>query len=226
MPPSRRRRGSASASSPRWRRSSRSEPARLTARDRRVFVEDDEDSGVSFARGGRARREHARRARLPGLLCAAQARRQVQGRWRGAVAVLLVLGLRRRGGRGRRHGPGEADGDLDGPRRRPRAEPAPRRGAGRGLDLHGPGRGPDGGAGLQEGRAQDPVDAGIQEPDHARDAGDPHHPRRDRRPGRPVRRQGSGAGAAPADHPRGGQRRSTMPSACGSTRPRSRRTRW
>ena len=35
--------------------------------------------------------------------------------------------------------------------------------------------------------------------------GDPHHPGRDRRPRGPVRRQGGGAGAAPAGHPRGGQ---------------------
>ena len=39
-----------------------------------------------------------------------------------------------------------------------------------GARLHGPGRGADGGAGLPQGPAQDPVAARLQEPDHARDA--------------------------------------------------------
>ena len=47
-----------------------------------------------------------RHARLPGLVRAAQARRQVQGRRRRPVPVLLVLGLRRRGRRRPRDRPG------------------------------------------------------------------------------------------------------------------------
>src|SRR5262249_17313425 len=41
----------------------------------------------------------------------------------------------------------------------------------------------------------------IQEPDHARDARDPHDPRRDRRSGGTVRRQGGGPGTAVARDP-------------------------
>ena len=87
---------------------------------------------------------------------------------------------------------------VDRPRRRPRAESAAGRGAGRRLGVHGHRRGAHGGAGLPQGPAQAALDAGVQEPDHARDAGDPHHSRGDRRSRGPVRRQGGGAGAAAA----------------------------
>ena len=117
------------------------------------------------------------------------------------------------------------DRGLDRARHRPRAEPAARRGPGRGLDLHGPRRGADGGAGVPQGRAQDPVAARVQEPDHARDAGDPHDPRRDRRSRRarsaPRKR---GRGRSCRSSPRS-PTRSTTRSACGSTRRRSRPTR-
>ena len=94
----------------------------------------------------RARRGDARGARVPRLLRAAEARRQVQGRRCGALAVLLVLGVRRRadGGRGDRHR--RPPRRVDRPRHRAHAEPAPGRGPGRGLDLHGHRRGADGGA--------------------------------------------------------------------------------
>ena len=46
---------------------------------------------------------------------------------------------------------------LDRPRRGPVHQPAARDRPGRGLGLHGPGRGPDGGAGLPQGPAQDPL---------------------------------------------------------------------
>src|SRR4029453_11198315 len=62
------------------------------------------------------------------------------------------------------------------------------------------------GAGLPQGRPQDSLAARVQEPDHARDAGDPHDPRRGRRSGRAVRRQGGGPGAAPAGDPGSGER--------------------
>ena len=86
----------------------------------------------------------------------------------------------RRRGRGRRadrldHG---AE-DLDRARHRPRDQPGARARAGRGQRLHGARRGADGGAGvppaaaeaLERARAQDPVDARVQEPHLARHAG-------------------------------------------------------
>ena len=156
--------------------------------------------------GGRAGREHVGRAGLPRLLRAAQARGQVQGRRRRPLALLLLLGLRGRGGRGSPDRHGHAHRGVDRPRRRPGAEPAAGGGPGRGLDLHGPGRGADGGAGLPQGRPQDPLAARVQEPDDTRDAGDPHDPRGERRSGGPVRRQGGRAGPAAAGDPGGGQR--------------------
>src|SRR5262249_22101162 len=49
--------------------------------------------------------------------------------------------------------------------------------------------------------------ARVQEPDHARDARDPYHPRRDGRSGRTVRREGGRPRSAPADHSRDRERR-------------------
>ena len=131
---------------------------------------------------------------------------QVEGRGRRADADLLVLGRRRRGVGGPRDRPRPRRQGLDRARRRPLAEPAAGDRPGRGLRLHGPGRGADGGAGLPQGPAQDPVDAGLQEPDHARDAARRVDPGRDARPRGPVRRQGVRAGSAPARHPGGGER--------------------
>ena len=98
-------------------------------------------------------------------------------------------------------------------------------GPGRGLGLHGPRRGADGGAGLPQGPAQDPVDARLQEPDDARDAAGGIDPRRDARSRGPVRRQGSAGRGRCCRHPGGGERASTTRSACASTRCRSRRRR-
>ncbi len=176
-------------------------------RERRVFVPDDPERGVSLRRGGRAGRERcaacwpsraptrrpsaraSTRAAASGprpcysySACVVEVDVDARPAWSTSTEVWIA------------HDVG------------PRAEPAARRGPGRGLGLHGPGRGADGGAGLPEGRAQDPVAARVQEPDHARDAGDPHDPRRDRRSRGPVRRQGGRAGAAPAGDPRGRQR--------------------
>src|SRR5262249_40076519 len=53
---------------------------------------------------------------------------------------------------------------------------------------------------------QDPVEAGVQEPDDPRDAGDHAPLGRDASPRRTVRRQGGRAGAAPAGDPGGRQR--------------------
>ncbi len=155
-------------------------PDRLAARDRRVFVADEPDKGMTFAEAVVAWREHARRARLPRLLCSAQARGEIQGRRGGAVALLLLLGVRGRGGGGRGDGRGQAHGDLDRPRYRPLPQSAARGRTGRRLHLHGTGRGPDGRAGVPQGRAQGALHARVQEPDHAGDAGDPHHSRGDR----------------------------------------------
>ena len=176
-------------------------------------------------RGRRARRGDVRRARVPRLVRAAEARGQVQGRRRRPVALLLVLGVRRRGGRRPGHRPGDAHRGVGRARHRARAESAARRGPGRGLDLHGPRRGADGGAGVQEGRAQDPVDARVQEPDDPRDAGDPHDPGRDGRSrrARSARRR-PGRGRSCRSFPRS-RTRSTTRSACASTRSRSRPTR-
>ena len=88
-----------------------------------------------------------------------------------------------------------------------RDQPAAGRGPGRGLDLHGDRRGAHGRAGLPAPRApQDPVDARVQEPDDAGDAGDPDDPRPDPRSRGALRRQGGGAGPAPAGHPGDRQR--------------------
>ena len=181
-------------------------PERLVARDRRVFVADDEDKGVAF----------------PAAVVLAESLNGVLA-FPGSYAPPKRAGKYKGGG----VGPSpcysysacvvevdvdEATGDvrptrdLDRPRHRPGAEPAARRGTGRGIGVHGPRRSPDGGAGLPEGRAQDPLHARVQEPDHARDAGDPHHPGRDRRSRGPVRRQGGGAGAAASDDSRRRQR--------------------
>ena len=167
------------------------EPERLPRGTRRVFVTDDEDRGVTFAEAVVLAESRLGVLAFPGSYAPPKRAGQVQRRRRRALAVLFLLGVRGRGGRGRGHRRGQADRDLDRPRRRPRAQPAAGRGPGGGLDLHGARRGAHGGAGLPEGRAQDPLDARVQEPDHARDAGDPHHPRGDRRSRGPVRRQGS-----------------------------------
>ncbi len=58
----------------------------------------------------------------------------------------------------------------------------------------------------------------YKSPDHAGDAGDPHHPGRHRRSRGPVRRQGGRAGAAPASDPGHRQRRLRRRSASASTR--------
>ena len=73
-------------------------------------------------------------------------------RRRGPVAGVLLLGRGRRGrgGSGDRHLHGAED--LDRARRRQVHQPGARDGAGRGLRLHGPGRGDDGGDGVPHGR--------------------------------------------------------------------------
>ena len=82
------------------RGSSRCRPSGSRSASAASSCADDPERGVSFAGGGGAGREHVGRARLPRLLRAAQARGQVQGRRRRAVALLLLLGVRGRGGRG------------------------------------------------------------------------------------------------------------------------------
>ena len=203
------------------------EPATGSSRrDRRVFVRRRPGQGVSFARGGGARREHARRARLPGLLRAAQARGQVQGRRRRArrPATRTRRASSRwtwtpRPGRstptevwiahdvGRALNPLLVEGQVEG---------SVYMGLGEALMEEQV---------FRKGVHKIPSHARVQEPDHARDAGDPHHPRRDRRSRGPVRRQGSRAGAAAARDPGGRQRGLRRASACASTRRRSRRTR-
>ena len=71
--------------------------------------------GGGLRAGRRARRGDARRARLRRLLRAAQARGQVQGGRRRPLALLLVLGVRRRAVRRRGHGRGRAARRLDRP---------------------------------------------------------------------------------------------------------------
>ena len=63
--------------------------------------------------------------------------------------------------------------DLDRARRRPCHQPAARRRTDRGQRVHGSWRGLNGRASLPARRAQVSVDAGVQEPDHLGDAGDP-----------------------------------------------------
>ena len=84
------------------------------------------------ARGGATRCPRVSR-----LVRAAQARRQVQGRRRRAVAVLLVFGVCRGADRRRRDRHRRPRERVDRPRHRPRAESAPGRGTGRGLGVHG-----------------------------------------------------------------------------------------
>ena len=106
--------------------------------------------GARFARGGACWRRRARHARRPP---ARTRRRSAPGKYKGGGVgpspALLVLRLRGRGdGRSPRPATIARRRGLDRARRRPRAQPAARRGPGRGLDLHGPRRGADGGAGL------------------------------------------------------------------------------
>ena len=180
------------------------EPARLTARDRRVFVEDDEDRGVSFPEAVALGESMFGVLAFPGSYAPPKRAGKYKGGGVGpspcySYSACVV----------------EVDVDPDTGQVTPteiwvahdigRAlNPLLVEGQVEGSIYMGLGEVADGGAGVQKGRAQDPVAARVQEPDHARDAGDPHHPRRDRRPGRALRRQGSGAGAAPAHHPRGG----------------------
>src|SRR5206468_2367123 len=67
-------------------------------------------------------------------------------------------------------------------------------------------RGADGGAGVPQGAAQDPVDARVQEPDDPGDAARGVDPRRDARSGGALRREGVWTGPAAARDPRGGER--------------------
>ena len=163
------------------RRSSRSTAAQLVVPRPQGRRAGRLGEGGAVRAGRRARRGDARRARVPRLVRAAQARGQVQGRRRGPIALLLVLRVRRRAHRGRGHRGDPPRRRVDRARHRPRAEPAARRRSGRRLDLHGHRRGADGGAGLPSRPAQGAVAARLQEPDDAGDAADPHDPRRDRR---------------------------------------------
>jgi CO/xanthine dehydrogenase Mo-binding subunit len=154
---------------------------RLVFAGRRVF-----GPRSGLARGGDLRRGAARHAGQHRLLHGARVARAVQGWRRRAVRRLLV---QRGGGRGRgrsRHGLDHGPADLDRARHRPGAEPGPGARPGRGQRLHGPGRGADGGAGLQAAAgqalpgsgAQVPVDARVQEPHDARHARGDDDPRR------------------------------------------------
>ena len=113
----------------------------------------------------RARR--ARRSRAPTRRPSARASARGAA-W--ALALLLVLGVRGRAVRGRGDRRDRVDEVWIAHDVGPRPQPAAGRGPGRGLRLHGPGRGAHGGAGVPQGPAQVPVDARVQEPDHAGDA--------------------------------------------------------
>ena len=115
---------------------------------------------------------------------------------------------------------------LDRARHRPAINPVLVIGQVEGSVYMGLGRGADGGAGLPQGPAQDPVDARLQEPDHARDAAGGVDPGGDARPRGAVRRQGVRPGPAAARDPRRGQRAATTRWACAWTRCRSRPRRW
>ena len=124
--------------------------------------------------GGRAGGVQVRHAGHGRVVLAAALRGPLPRRGRGAVAGLLLLGGGRRGGgrSGDRH-LHRAQG-LDRARRGQVHQPGAGHGPGRGLRLHGAGRGDDGGDGVphrrqRQRRPQVSVAPRIQEPDHPGD---------------------------------------------------------
>ena len=182
-------------------------PEDLEARDRRIFVRDDPARGLAFDEAARLAEAAHGTLVAAGSYTPPRRAAKFKGSGVGPTPAYSYYGLRRRA-RGRSRDRRHPDRPrVDRPRRRDRDQPAARRGPGRGLDLHGARRGPHGGVGLPRPRApQDPVDARVQEPDDARDAGDHDPPGRDPGSRGAVRRQGGGPGAAPAGDPGGRQR--------------------
>ena len=160
-------------------------------------------------RAGKARRNAQRIAHRHWQLQAAATGRTVQGVRRRAESGVQLLRGGCRSGRRSRHRLGDRRKGVDGPRHRACPESGTGRGPGGGQHLHGARRGADGGAGVSRRpraararRASDSVDARVQEPDHVRDARDPHLPGRDDRPRGAIRRKGGRPGPAAAGHPR------------------------
>ena len=183
--------------------------------------------GSGHARRGRVRHDrhgrllHAAAARRPGTRAAASARRR-RTRYTAAVVEVEV---------DPRHGLDRRAEGLDRPRHRPRAEPDAGARPGRGQRLHGPRRGADGGAGVSGGCRRDCRDALVHKFPSMLEYKSPttlEMPEvvtelvEDPDPRRPVRRQGSRPGAAAPDHAGAWPTPSTTPSACASTRCRSR----
>ena len=194
-----------------WRgapRRARGAAGRLVFAENRVFDAEDPERGMSVRRGGAPpRRSSARSA--PSVRTA---------RRRSAAAIAAPASGRRRrtataprGRAGRRRGDG-ADRrreDLDRARHRPRHQPRSRSVRSRAASTWGSAkrswrRWCTASKPLR--RAQDPVDARVQEPDHARDARGRDLPRRGPRSERAVRREGGRPGAVAADHARRRQR--------------------
>ena len=210
------------------RRSSRSRRSASGFAEGRVFDVENPEKGMTFRRGGRPRRvevsarsapsARTRRRRPPAATAARASGRRRPTPTRAAVAEVEVdpeTGIVTVPKIWIAHDIGKC------------INPAARHGPGRGLRLHGPRRGADGGDGLShrrepQRRPQVPVDARVQEPDDDGDVRRRDLPRRGPRSERPLRREGSRPGAAPADSCRPSRTRSTTPSACASTRSRSR----
>ncbi len=125
------------------------DPARARRPRRRPRVRRREPGDGNDLSGGRRRRRvEVRHARDRGLLLAAAVGGALPRRRRRPLAGVLLLGRGRRGrGRSRdRHLHGAED--LDRARRRQVHQPGARDGPGRGLRVHGPRRGDDGGDGV------------------------------------------------------------------------------
>ena len=187
---------------------------RLAFADRRVFDTENADTGVSFAEAVCLAEAMFGTHRDDRLVHAAALRGEIQGRRRRAFTHLLLLRRHRRSRRRSVVGLDPRAARLDRARHRALAQSDARARAGRRQRLHGDRRGADGGAdvpapaaeAVSRAGAQVPIDAGIQEPDHARHARGRDGTGGEPGPARSLRREGSRSGAPAAGDAGGGER--------------------
>ena len=182
----------------------------LVFADGRVFDAEDPEKGMAFADAVVVAEARDGTLGTTGSYRPPKSRRASRAAASGRAPSYSYSAARRRGRRRSRDRHLHRAEDLDRARRRPRDQQGARDGSGRRQRLHGARRGDDGGDGLSAEplrRAQDPVDARVQEPGHRRHAGGDHLHRRGPGPQRSVRREGMRPRPAAADHARRRQRR-------------------